>query len=67
MKKGLSLLCLFAMLLSLVTAMTVGTAAVAPSTLPDTVAKYRTAVYTETKPTIDGINRNQSHGVDALE
>lgn len=55
MKKGLSLLCLFAMLLSLVTAMTVGTAAVAPSTLPDTVAKYRTAVYTETKPTIDGI------------
>lgn len=54
MKKGLSLLCLLAMLLSLVTAMTVGTAAVAPSTLPDTIAKYRTAVYTETKPTIDG-------------
>ena len=43
------------MLLSLTTAMTVGTAAVAPSNSPDTIAKYRTAVYTATKPTIDGI------------
>ncbi len=55
MKKGLSLLCLLAMLLSLTTAMTVGTAAVAPSNSPDVIAKYRTAVYTATKPTIDGI------------
>ena len=54
MKNGLSLLCLFAMLLSLTAAMTVGTAAMKPSTLPDEIAKYRTAVYTETKPTIDG-------------
>ncbi len=54
MKKGLSLLCLFAMLLSLTTAMTVWTAAVAPSNSPDVIAKYRTAVYTATKPTIDG-------------
>ena len=43
------------MLLSLTTAMTVGTAAVAPSTLPDTIASYRTATHTSTKPTIDGI------------
>ncbi|MDY3863169.1 MAG: hypothetical protein SOZ51_03610, partial [Eubacteriales bacterium] len=55
MKKGLSLLCLLAMLLSLTTAMTVGTAAMAPSTLPDTIASYRTATHTATKPTIDGI------------
>ena len=43
------------MLLSLTTAMTVGTAAVAPSNSPDTIASYRTAVYTANKPTIDGI------------
>lgn len=55
MKKGLSLLCLLAMLLSLTAAMTVGTAAQKPSTLPEEIAKYRTAVYTETPPTIDGI------------
>lgn len=55
MKKGLSLLCLLAMLLSLTTAMTVGAAAMAPSTSPDVIAKYRTAVYTDTKPNIDGI------------
>ena len=54
MKKGLSLLCLLAMLLSLTAAMTVGTAAQKPSTSPDVIAKYRTAVYTATKPTIDG-------------
>ena len=55
MKKGLSLLCLLAMLLLLTTVMTVGTAAVKPSTSPDVIAKYRTAVYTDTKPNIDGI------------
>lgn len=55
MKKGLSLLCLLAMLLSLTTAMTVGTAAVKPSTSPDVIASYRTATHTATKPTIDGI------------
>lgn len=42
------------MLLSLTTAMTAGTSAMAPSTLPDTIAGYRTAVYTANKPTIDG-------------
>ena len=55
MKKGLSLLCLLAMLLSLTTVMTVGTSAAKPSTSPDVIAKYRTAVYTDTKPNIDGI------------
>ena len=54
MKKGLSLLCLLAMLLSLTTVMTVGTSAAAPSNSPDVIAKYRTAVYTANKPTIDG-------------
>lgn len=43
------------MLLSLTTVMTVGTSAAAPSNSPDVIAKYRTAVYTATKPTIDGI------------
>ena len=42
------------MLLSLTTVMTVGTSAVAPSNSPDTIASYRTAVYTANKPTIDG-------------
>ncbi len=50
MKKGLSLLCLFAMLLSLATAMTVGTAA-QPS--PDGTA-LRFAAEATTAPVIDG-------------